>query len=91
MILLKPALVQSAPEMATLEALVQVLDVTLVVLAAAHPCLESDRPACGSSLAPCHLAAAIHDHIDELDNAIIHYRATVEDALNAERDSSPLF
>ncbi len=88
--LLDLALVRSAPELASLEILARVLEAALVALAAAHPCLESDR-ACGGSLAPCYLAAAIHDRIDELDNAIIHYRATVEESLSDESESAMPF
>ena len=84
MMLLDPALVRSAPEMASLEILALVLRATLVALTAAHPCLESDGSQCGA-LAPCRLAEAIHDGIHELDNAIIHYRAVVEDELDSER------
>ena len=82
--LLNRALLRSAPELASLEILVGVLEATLAALGAAHPCLEAECT-CATSLAPCHLAAAIHNRIDELDSAIIHYRATVEDALNDER------
>lgn len=85
MMLLDPALVRSAPELATLETLALVLQTALVTLTAAHPCLERDGPPCGA-LAPCHLARAIHDGIDELDNAINYYRAVVEDVLNDEQN-----
>ena len=79
-------LVRSAPELASLEILARVLEAALVALAAAHPCIASGC-ACRGSLATCHLAAAIHDRIDELDNAILHYRADVEEALCAERET----
>jgi hypothetical protein len=85
MMLLDPTLVRSAPELASLEILARVLEAALVALAAAHPCIESHRR-CRGCLAPCHIAAAIHDRIDELDNAIIHYRVTVEETLRAETD-----
>lgn len=85
--LLDLALVRSAPELASLEILASVLEAALVALAAAHPCLVSG-PVCRCSLAPCHLAAAIRDRIDELDNAIINYRADVEESLSAEHEST---
>ncbi len=80
-------LVRSAPELASLEILARVLQAALVALGAAHPCLASDRD-CPGRLAPCHLAAAIHFRIDELDNAIIHYRAHVEESLCEETHSA---
>lgn len=85
MMLLDSALVRSAPEMASLEILALVLRASLVALTAAHPCLESDGPRC-SALAPCRLAEAIHDGIDELDNAILRYRAVVEADLDREQN-----
>ncbi len=85
--LLGLALVRSAPELASLEILARVLEAALVALAAAHPCIASGRP-CRSALAPCHLAVTIHDRIDELDNAILNYRADVEESLSAEVDRS---
>jgi len=87
MILLDPIAVRSAPELASLETTALVLHATLVALTAAHPCLEADGHHCGA-LAPCHLAHALHDAIDELDNAIICYRAAVEDSLTAARDDA---
>jgi hypothetical protein len=84
MMLLDPALVRSAPEMASLEILALVLQASLVALTAAHPCLESDGPPYGA-LAPCRLAEAIHNGIDELDNAIIHYRNVAEHELDSEQ------
>lgn len=83
MILVDLALLRSAPELASLEILSHVLEVTLVAIRAAHPCLDSGR-VCHGSLAPCHLAAKLHDCIDELDNAIINYRADVEHSLCSE-------
>lgn len=88
MILLDAPLVRSAPELASLETLVLVLRASLVALTAAHPCLESDRMRCGA-LAPCRLARAIHNLIDPLDDAILDYRAAVEDELHAEQQGDP--
>lgn len=83
MMLLNPAIVQSAPEITCLEILVRVLDATLVALVACHPCLETDDP-CTCPLAPCTCADALYNVLHELENAIIDYRAHVEDALDAE-------
>ena len=85
MMLLDPALVRSVPELASLETLSLVLQTALVALTAAHPCLECDGPPC-DAFAPCHLAHAIHDRIDELDNAILNYRAAAEDVLDEEQN-----
>jgi hypothetical protein len=85
MMLLDPALVRSVPELASLETLTLVLQAALVALTAAHPCLECDGPPCGA-FAACHLAYAIHDRIDELDNAILNYRAAAEDVLDEEQN-----
>ena len=85
MILIDPALVRSAPELGSLEILTGVLEVTLVALTAAHPCLESGTPCC-RPLAPCCLAEATHYRIDELYNAILNYRAVVEEELESEQN-----
>lgn len=85
MMLLEPALVRSAPELASLETLCLVLQASLVALTAAHPCIERDGPPC-AAFAPCHLAHAIHDGIDELQNAILLYRAVVEEVIDEEQN-----
>lgn len=83
--LLDIALFRSAPELASLEILARVLRATLAALTAAHPCLESDDARC-CGLAPCRFAQAIHNGIDELNGAIIEYRAVVEAALESEQN-----
>jgi hypothetical protein len=87
---LDPTVVRSAPELAAIEILSDVLEVAIVALIASHPCLEHDRP-CHCPLAPCSLADAIFNRIYELDNAIIHYRDVVERELYAEENFDPQF
>ena len=88
--LLDPALVRSAPELACLEILTGVLEATLIAIVATHPCIESQTP-CACPLAPCCCADTIHNRIHELDNAILGYRAVVEAALEADRNGEMPF
>ena len=90
MTLSAPVLVRSAPELASIDILAGVLEATIVALIASHPCLEIECR-CVRPLAPCTLAVAILEHIYQLDNAIIHYRAVVEVELEAERRGEPPF
>ena len=84
--LLDIALFRSAPELASLEILARVLRATLAALTAAHPCLVESHNARCCGLAPCRFAQTIHNGIDELNDAIIEYRAVVEAALECEQN-----
>jgi len=90
MLLDAAALFQTAPELASLETLALVLRSTLAALTAAHTCLASGHHRC-AALAPCHLAHAIHDGIEQLDHAILHYRALAQDAIEDELRHEPPF
>lgn len=83
------SIVQSAPELATLEILARVLDGAITVLVSSHPCLESDIP-CHYPFAPCHRADNIYNCIHELGNAILAYRAAIAAAIaNEEKPELP--
>lgn len=87
-VLLEPALIAAAPELAVLDIISDVLETCTFALFAAHPILEAgEHPAswCSSEVKACCLADRIIDRLNELDNAIIDYGEFVREELEEDK------